>query len=333
MAIGEPDRVARLKRKRRAGVREDQMTHFETARTFGIACVASLLLLGAASAQPESPDPIKLTLNDWTGQLISTKIMGSVLKAAGYNVEYVQADYIAQLTGMQTGDLTAAMEIWATTGREALEAAVATKKVVNMGETGMAAREEWWVPEYMLSKCPGLPDWHALNKCAAMFATPDTAPQGRYLGGPVTWGGHDEERIQNLPLDFQVVHAGTEAALYAELDAAYAKQEPIVLWVYAPNWVRSKFKGEWINFPPYTSECYSSEKYNCAKPSGPIWKAAWSGMEAKWPGAAKALKNYKFDTDDMSSLIERVDIKGENIDSVVADWMSKNKAKWETWIK
>lgn len=292
------------------------------------------LLLGAGTAGAvEATDPIKLTLNDWSGQLLSTKIMGGVLKAAGYNVDYVQADYLAQLTGMQSGDLDVAMEIWATTGREALEAAVATGKVVNMGETGMQAKEEWWVPEYMLAKCPGLPDWKALNACAEQFATPETAPKGRYLGGPVTWGGFDEERIANLPMDFEVIHAGTDAALFAELDAAYAKKEPIVLWVYSPHWVPIKFKGEWIKFPPYTPECYASKSYACAKPSGPIWKAAWAGLEGKWPGAAKAVKAFHITNEDMGELIKRVDVDGENLDAVAEDWLKKHESVWKDWIK
>jgi glycine betaine/proline transport system substrate-binding protein len=291
-------------------------------------------LLGATAAYAvESPDPIKLTLSDWSGQLLSTKIMGGVLKAAGYNVQYVQADYLAQLTGMQSGDLDVAMEIWATTGREALESAVATGKVVNMGETGMVAKEEWWVPEYMIKKCPGLPDWQALNKCADQFATPETAPKGRYLGGPVTWGGFDEERIQNLPMNFEVIHAGTDAALFGELDAAYAKQEPIVLWVYSPHWVPIKYKGEWIKFPAYTDECYKSKSYACAKPGGPVWKAGWVGMDKKWPGAAKAVRAFHIDNQQMGELIKRVDVDGEDLDAVVADWLKKNESVWKNWIK
>ena len=295
--------------------------------------VGAALLSTTPSFAAESADPIKLTLNDWSGQILTTKIMGGILKAAGYNVEYVQADYLAQLTGMQSGDLDVAMEIWATTGREALEAAVATGKVVNMGETGMVAKEEWWVPEYMLAKCPGLPDWKALDACADQFSTPETAPRGRYLGGPVTWGGFDEERIANLPINFDVIHAGTDAALYAELDAAYAKEEPIVLWVYAPHWVPIKYKGEWIRFPEYTADCYESKSYACAKPSGPIWKAAWVGVEQKWPGAAKAIKAFQIGNDDMGQLIKRVDLDGENLDAVADDWVKTHEAVWKPWIE
>ena len=92
------------------------------------------------------------------------------------------------------------MEIWETTGRDAMDEATATGKVENLGETGMQAIEDWWYPSYMKEKCPGRPDWKALNKCAEAFSTPETAPKGRYLGGPVTWGGFDDERAEALRL-------------------------------------------------------------------------------------------------------------------------------------
>ena len=36
-----------------------------------------------AVADVESNDPIKLTIHDWTGQYVSTHLMGEVLKKAG----------------------------------------------------------------------------------------------------------------------------------------------------------------------------------------------------------------------------------------------------------
>ncbi len=45
-----------------------------------------------------------------------------------------------------------------------------------------------------------------------VFSTADTAPKGRYVGGPVSWGDHDERMIAALDLPFEVVHPGTDAA-------------------------------------------------------------------------------------------------------------------------
>lgn len=292
-------------------------------------------------AEPESKDPIKLTLHDWSGQLITTNIMAEVLKKGGYNVELVQADYLAQFTGLKTGDVHVAMEMWETTGREAMDEAIATGTVENFGETGMEAVEEWWYPAYVKDKCPGLPNWEALNDCADVFATAETAPKGRYLGAPVTWGGFDDERVEALGLNYEVVHAGTDAALFAELQSAYDRKAPILLWVYAPHWAQIKFEGEWIEFPTYTPECYSDPAwgsnpdmaYDCGKPRGPIWKVGWAGVKDKWPGAYNAIKAFNISNDEMAAMIAAVDLEGAELNAVVADWMSENEERWSAWLE
>lgn len=303
--------------------------------------LSAALAAGAASAEVESNDPIKITTHDWSGQIISATLMGEVLKKAGYNVEYVQADYLAQFAGLKTGDLDLAMEIWATTGQEALDEAVASGGVVNFGETGMKAKEEWWYPAYMEETCPGLPDWKALRDCAEAFSTAETTPKGRYLGGPVTWGGFDEERVEALDMDFEVVHAGTDAALFAELQSAYERKAPIVLWLYSPHWAPEKYEGKYVEFPPYEPACYTDPAwgenpdaaYDCGKPTGPIWKAGWAGLEGKWPGAARIIRAFHVENPEMGEMIYKVDVDGAEIPTVVAEWMGANESVWQGWLK
>ena len=316
-------------------------------RSLTLPLVGMAAMLGTATAPAlvqadvESKDPIKITLHDWTGQLITTQIMGEVLKQAGYNIEYVQADYIAQFAGLKSGDLHVAMEIWETTGRDAMDEATATGKVENLGETGMQAIEEWWYPAYMKEQCPGLPNWEALNDCAEAFSIPETAPRGRYLGGPVTWGGFDDERAEALELDYEVVHAGTDAALFAELESAYQRKAPILLWVYAPHWAPVKYEGEWVDFPKYEAACYQDPSWgvnpdmahDCGKPRGPIWKVAWSGVKDKWPGAHKAVMNFNVGNDEMGAMVAAVDLEGRKLEDVVAEWMEQNQDRWKTWIE
>jgi glycine betaine/proline transport system substrate-binding protein len=233
--------------------------------------------------------------------------------------------------------------MWETTGRDAMDAATATGKVENFGPTGMKAKEEWWFPEYMKEKCPGLPDWKALKdpKCAEAFSTAETAPKGRYLSGPVTWGGFDDERVEALDLPFEVIHAGTDAALFAELESAYQRKAPILLWIYAPHWSTAKYKGEWVEFPEYTKECYEDPSwginpdmtYDCGKPHGEIWKVGWVGVKDKWPDAYNAIKAFTIDNDEMGQMITKVDLDGQKVDDVVAEWMGANEARWSQWIK
>lgn len=297
-------------------------------------------LCGTAQAA-ESQDPIKLTIHDWTGQYVTTHIMGEVLKSMGYNVEYVQADYLAQFAGLETGDLAIAMEIWQTTGKEAMDASLATGKTIDLGETGMEAKEEWWFPAYMKEKCPGLPNWEALKQCGEAFATPETAPKGRYLGGPVTWGGFDEERVEALELPFEVVHAGTDAAMFAELESAYQRKAPILLWIYTPHWAPIKYEGEWVAFPEYEDACYSDpawginpeKTHDCGKPHGWIKKVGWKGGEEKWPKAYAAVRNFRIDNKTMGELIAKIDLEGAKLEDVVGEWMKNNEATWKAWTQ
>ena len=269
------------------------------SRSLRCAAWTSLLVLalaqGRAEAAAESQDPIKLTLHDWTGQLITTRIMGEVLKKAGYNVEYVQADYLAQFAGLKTGDLHVAMEIWETTGKDAMdEAARHRQQVENLGETGMQAKEEWWYPAYMKEKCPGLPDWEALKeRCAEAFSTPETAPKGRYLGGPVTWGGFDEERVEALELRLRggprrhrrrplrrarerlpAQGAGPALDLHAALGADQVRgRVGRVPGIRARPATRTR---------PGASN--PDATYDCGKPRGWIRKVGWAGAEGQVAG-------------------------------------------------
>lgn len=297
-----------------------------------------MILAGSLSNQAhaaDSTDPIKVVQNDWTSQLLSSRLMGEALKRKGFKVDYVPADAMAQFQGLETGDLHVQMEVWATTQKDVFDASLKTGKVEDLGESGMNAREEWWFPEYMKEKCPGLPKWEALKspECVKAFSTPDTEPKGRYLGGPVTWGGFDDERVKALGLDFDVVHAGTDAALFAELESAYKRKAPILLWVYAPHWAPAVYKGEWVEFPAYTPACYADKRYDCGKPTGPIWKAAWSGVKTKWPKAHDAIAKFKINTDEMNALIQKVDVEKANLDEVADAWLNANEKRWQAWFE
>ncbi len=305
----------------------------------GAVAVALAVSGPAAGEVPESKDPIKLTLHDWTGQYVTVNIMKRVLEELGYNVELVQADYIAQFAGLESGDLHVAMEMWETTGKQAMEASLATGNTIDLGETGMDAKEEWWYPIYMKEKCPGLPDWKALNDCAEAFSTPETHPKGRYLGGPVTWAGFDDERAEALGLDYEVVHAGTDAALFAELESAYQRGDPFLGWVYAPHWAPAKYEGEWVEFPEYTDECYDDPSwgsntdmaYDCGKPFGWIKKVGWKGGEDIWPCAYETIRNFRIDNQAMGALIIEIDLEGKPVDDAVEGWIQANEGTWREW--
>jgi len=295
----------------------------------------------ALAFEPESDQTIKLMQADWTSMLVHTEILNIILSTYGYDVEKVIADDSARYPGFESGDLTIALETWQTTQGKAFTASVATGKVLDMGELGPQAREDWWYPAYMEEKCPGLPNWEALKEpaCAEAFSAPETAPNGRYLGAPVSWGGYDEERVEALGLPFEVVHAGTDAAMFAELQSAYERKAPIVLWVYKPHWAPSVYEGSFVEFPPYSDACYEDPSaginpdmaYDCGKPQGWIKKMAWAEGEQIWPCAYDITRNFTMDADEVGALVYEVDVDGKSVEDVAMNWARENESKWREW--
>lgn len=309
---------------------------------FGLLLIMMGIYSQAASLEPHVPytPTLKISINDWTGQHLSSYIMGEVLKKAGYQVQYVDIEYLKQIKELTLGNLDFVMEVWATTGKDSLDEGLKTGKIESFSDTGLMSIEEWWYPLYMKEKCPKLPDWRALNECAELFASPETAPLGRYLGGPVSWGGYDEERVEALGLNYKVEHAENDAQLYQELEMAYKAHQPILLWVYAPYWIPNEYAGEWVEFPRYQPECYTNpswginpqKNHDCGKPRGPIWRVVSKHVSVQYPKAYKIFRAFRLNNYEMSRMVKQIDVNHEKLEDVVASWMQKNTRRWQAWL-
>ena len=305
---------------------------------------AALLAMSAPSfaAAPESDDPIIIVQNNWTSQLVLSTVVGKVLEEMGYTVEYAPSDSQLQFKAIADGDMHFQIEAWEGSMKGAFEKAVAEDGMVDAGTHAAVTREEWWVPQYVVDKCPGLPDWKALDKCAEIFAVAETKPKGRFVGPPADWGKNYAERVMALGMNFVAVNVGQAATLWAELDAAAARKEPIVLFNWTPNFVEAKHKGMFIDFPePEGDKCAKDPAWgmnpdmvnDCGAPRK-AWlkKAAWKGLEAKYPEAWKVMKAINFDNAQIAAASLLVDVDGMSTEEAADKWIAGNKdliAKWK----
>jgi len=312
-------------------------------RSLGATMLAlGLLAHGAAQAAvPESPDPIRIVINNWTSQNVLAEVTGKLLQKMGYNVEYKPSDTQLQFTAMANGDMDLQVEVWEGSMKTAFEDAVATGSLVDAGTHEAVTREEWWVPDYVKEVCPDLPDWKALDACADKFATVETDPRGRFVGPPADWGKHYSERIQALGMNFEEVPVGQAATLWAELDAAVARKEPIVLFNWTPNFIEAKYPGFFIEFPEFAAECLTDPAwgsnpdavYDCGAPrNGYLKKAAWKGMAEKWPAAFQFLQNMNFTNAQIAQAAMMVDVEGMTPTQAADAWIEQNQAVWEAWM-
>jgi glycine betaine/proline transport system substrate-binding protein len=295
---------------------------------------------GSFAAAPESTDPIKVITNNWTSQLVLSNVVGQLLQQMGYNVEYTPSDTQLQYTALANGDMDFQIEVWEGSQAESFNKSLAGG-AVDLGSHDAVTREDWWYPKYMNEMCPGLPDWKALDACAAKLATAETGTKGRFVGPPADWGKHYSERIQALKMNYQEVPVGQAATLWAELQAAYDRKEPIVLFNWTPNFIEAKFDGQFVEFPTFEAACWSDPKwgmnpdaiYDCGAPAkGYLKKAGSARLEKTWPAAAAFLKKVNFTNPQIAAAAAMVDVDGMTPEDAAKKWVAENEATWKSWI-
>ena len=303
-----------------------------TALTLGLLSTSALAAdMGAVG------EPIKLAINEWTGQHVSTHVAGEMLKKAGYKVEYTTAGYMNMYQAMSDGEIHAALEIWSSNVSEDYAKKVEAGGVVELGDLGLDAKEGIAYPAHVADLCPGLPSWEALKACATTFASAETIPQGRLVDYPADWGTPGADRMTGFDLPFKAVPAGSEGALITELRASTEKKSPLLIVFWQPHWAMSAYDVKFVDLPVGNEDCFNDASWgsnpnathDCDFAPSRIFKAGWSGIADKWPAAHEILTNYKLSVSDQQPMMGAIDVDGGSVEDVVAKWMADNEATWK----
>lgn len=316
-----------------------------TANLLGAVALAALLaVLGTAAKSAElgaKGESIKLAINEWTGQHVTTHIAGNILEKMGYQVEYVTAGNYPQHTALADGTIHATLEVWTNNTGEVYPKMKATGKIVDIGSLALETNEGWLYPRHMEEICPGLPKWEALKDCAGKLASPETFPEGRILSYPADWGTRSADMVKGLALPFKAIPAGSEGALVAELKGAVAAKKPLVMMFWAPHWVLAEVDVGWVELPKFAPDCMTdpawgpnpNEVNDCGVDLPVTMKVAWSGFQAKWTAAHAFLASYTMSAGDQAKMMLAIDNKGEDLQEVTGAWVAANEAVWGPWMK
>ncbi|MEM7317873.1 MAG: ABC transporter substrate-binding protein [Pseudomonadota bacterium] len=298
--------------------------------------VATLASSAYAADMGAVDEPIKLAINEWTGQHVTTHVAGEMLKAAGYQVEYVTAGMMNQFQAIADGDIHATLEIWSSNVSDEYAKQVEAGGVVEIGDLELAAKEGIAYPAHVADLCPGLPAWEALKDCAQNFATAETIPMGRLVDYPADWGTPGADRMTGLELPFKAVPAGSEGALIAELRASTERKSPLLITFWQPHWAMSAYDVKFVDLPVGEDACFNDPSWgpnpnavnDCDFSPSRIFKAAWSGTADKWPAAYEILSNYTLSVEAQQPMMGAVDVDGGSVEEVVAKWMAENEGAW-----
>ncbi len=295
-----------------------------------LAATSTLVLAGAATAEP-----IKIAINEWTGQHISANIAGAMFEKLGHEVEFITAGAVPQFAAIADGSIDLNPEIWTNNVGDIYPNAVEAGDIIVVGQLGLEPREGWLYPPYMEELCPGLPAYEALYDCAQAFAAADTFPNGRLITYPADWGTRSSDLVEAIDMPFRPVPGGSEGAMMAELTSAIAAEQPILMMMWAPHWVHAEVETNWVEWDNAGAECDESGQARgaaCGFAQASVEKITSSGFADTYPDAMALLGAMSISNDIQNALILEVDQNGRDVEEVVAEWVEANADTWQPWV-
>ncbi len=243
----------------------------------------------------DSTDPITIPLHNWSGQIVMSHVVGNVLASTDNPVDYVTTDSQAVCESVHLSDVTMALQVWESAFGASFDAAVAKGGIHAADAHNAVTREDWWYPMWTKEACPGLPDWKALNDCAALFATPETGEKGRFLGGPVAWLKHDAEKVEALGMNFTVVNAGS-------------------------------------NTDP-ANGMFPDKIHHFGNPANGYLKiAACDGVKDKWPVTCAPVSKVSLTKAEITEMVKLLAIDGMEPEDAATAWIGANPDLWNAWL-
>jgi glycine betaine/proline transport system substrate-binding protein len=295
---------------------------------------------GAPAVAQCAGDTISIAVNPWTGSAANANVAKVVMEQEmGCSVELVEIDEFAQFPALSTGELQATLEVWPSGHAEDYATYIdGGEGVVDAGELGVIGKIGWYVPTYLVEENPEIATVDGLNANADMFATAETGDAGQFLGGDPSFVSFDEEIVDSLGLDFQVVYAGSEAALLSELEAAYENEEPLLFYFYKPHWAFVDYDLTEVELPEYTEECadIAAQKdatgYNCDYPEDVLYKAVNEDLAESDPAAFAFLSNMSYTNEAQEAIAHLIDVDGLDPEAAAEQWVAENEDVWSAWL-
>ena len=203
---------------------------------------------------------------------------------------------------------------------------------------GIVGQSGWYVPRYVIegdsergiaAVAPDLKTWKDLDKYKSVFAVPESAPSGRLLACPfAAWQCGDKERVKGLNLDYKTVELGSETAHWAELEGAYKRGEPILIYSWEPHWTHAKYDMVEIALPAHSEEAWPLTDW----PTDIPFNFGSTTLQERHPEAYQMMSTMRLTNEQQATMILDVDVNGVKLDKAVRKWMDANKDVWMAWI-
>ncbi len=322
-----------------------RVTRRRVGRAVALAAAASLVLAacGGGDIEETASDgdsaaadcgEFNVAINPWVGFEASAYVVGEVAaQELGCDVNYKDLKEEIAWQGFGSGEVDVVIENW---GHEDLKKEYVEKQetAVVVGENGNIGVIGWYIPPWLAEAQPDIVEnWENLNDYASEFSTAETGDKGQLLDGDPSFVTNDEALIENLGLDFEVVYAGSEAALIQAFRNAEENQEWVIGYFYEPQWFLSEVPLVKVDLPPWEEGCDADPAtVACDYPEYILDKIASAEFMASGSPAADLVSNFTWTNEDQNQVALYIANDGMTGEDAAQKWIDDNPDKVAAWL-
>ena len=276
---------------------------------------------------------VDLAVNPWVGYEANAAVIAEVAESR-LGCTVVKKDLKEEVAwqGFGTGEVDAIVENWAHDDLKK-KYVEGQKTAVEVGPTGGKGVIGWFVPPWMAAQYPDITDWNNLDKYAEMFKTSESGGKGQLLDGDPSFVTNDEALVKNLDLDYEVVYAGSEAALITAFRKAEKDKTPLLGYFYDPQWFMSEVPLVKVDLPAYTEGCDAdAEKIACDYPLYELDKIASKTFMESGSPAVGLLQKFTISNEDQNVVAKYIAQDKMTPEAAAEKWVAANPDKVAAWL-
>ena len=275
-----------------------------------------------------------IAINPWVGYEASAHVVGYVASSQlGCDVEYKDLKEEIAWQGFGTGEVDVNLENW---GHPDLVKKYIDGQgtAVDVGPNGNEGVIGWYVPPWLAEEHPDITNWRNLNKYADEFETSESHGKGQLLDGDPSFVTNDEALVENLNLNYEVVYAGSEAALIQAFRDAEENHEWVIGYFYEPQWFMSEVPLVKVDLPPYKPGCDANpEEIACDYPPYHLNKIASKEFMESGSPAAQLVENFEWTNEDQNLVAKYIAQDGMDQEEAAQKWVEDNPEKVDAWLQ
>ena len=296
---------------------------------------------------------------DWTSALVQNGVARYIVEHGyGYPTSQIEGSTLPLFQGLRKGDVDLTMEIWLPNQATAWNEAVKAGEVLPVGKS---LEDNWQssflIPKYMQEANPELDSVEDLKEDKFKDLFEQEGGKVLLLGCIAGWGcrtmqdGDDSGpgQIVGMGLEDHVVlqDPGTSGALAAAIEAAFAKEEPLLFYYWGPTALALKLETEMGGLvdleQPDPSTCAdNSPIHGCSFPPAEVMIAMNMELVDDAPELIAFFKNWDWSAVNQlaaenwhSANSEALADKGassEEVFTATGVAYLKNNEGWKSWV-